>query len=173
MKTLAELKREVKSGTLEGKFIYHGNFGENLPVRLQGWRKLIDSNSVSIFFLTPDGKKSELRLDKASLVEYDGKTLTVFNPGYRELTEDEQSVMNAWNEKSSTPEFKAQAEVDALTDGSSTYWEKVFFFRDAGREYLMGFTRQRGMKYDFNTGKVQDDKIKGAVCMQYEIRKAA
>lgn len=173
MKTLAELKREAKSGTLEGKFIYHGNFGENLPVRLQGWRKLVDSNSVSIFFLTPDGKKSELRLDKASLVEYDGKTLTVFNAGYRDLTEEEQCVMNAWKEKSSTPQFKAQAEVDALTDGSSTYWAEVFYFRNAGYEYLMGLNKQRGMKYDFNSGKVQDDKIKGAVCMQYEIRKVA
>lgn len=173
MKTLADLKREAKSGTLEGKFIHHSQFGENLPMRLQGWRKLVDSNSVAIFFLTSDGKKSELRLDKASLVEYDGKTLTVFNAGYRDLTEEEQGVMNAWKEKSSTPQFKAQEEADALTDGSSTYWAKVAHFSKAGREYLMGFTKQRGMKYDFNTGKVHDDKIKGAVCMQYKIRKAA
>ena len=83
MKTLAELKREAKSGILEGKFIHHSQFGANLPKRLQGWRKLIDSNSVAIYFLTSDGKKSELRLDKASLVDYDGQTLTIFNAGYR------------------------------------------------------------------------------------------
>ncbi|MCI9290285.1 MAG: hypothetical protein HFE32_00600 [Clostridia bacterium] len=173
MKTLAELKREAKSGILEGKFIHHSQFGANLPKRLQGWRKLIDSNSVAIYFLTSDGKKSELRLDKASLVDYDGQTLTIFNAGYRDLTEEEKYVMNVWKEKSSTSQFKAQEELDALSDGSSTYWAKVFYFRKVGYEYLMGFNKQRGMKYDTIMGKVQDDKIKGTICMQYQIRRVA
>ena len=120
-----------------------------------------------------DGSLSELSIPKASLVEYDGAMLTVYNAGYRDLTVDEQRVMDGWNEKSSTPKFKAQAEIDALTDGSSTYWAEVAYFSRAGHEYLMCTKEQRGMRYDFIRNQVQDAKIKGTVCMQYEIRKIA
>ncbi len=173
MKTLADLKRDAKSGALEGRFTYHDMWKEGLPERLQGWRKLIDCNSVAVFFLNKDGKKSELRIGKASLVEYDGETLTIYYAGYRDLTENEQRVMDAWNKIASTDEYKERAHDDALTDGSSTYYQKLRFFRDAGYEYLMGLEEQRGMKYDFNTGKVRDDKVKGPICMRYELRKVA
>ena len=85
----------------------------------------------------------------------------------------ERKVMDEWNRISSTPEFKERGRVDALTDGSSTYYEKVAFFRKAGMEYLMGNERQRGLKYDSYLMKVQDDSIKGEVGMRYEIRKVA
>ena len=173
MKTLADLKRDAKSGTLEGRFTYHDMWKEDLPARLQGWRKLIASNSVSIFFQNADGNVSELQVKKASLVEYDGETLTIYYAGYRDLTADEQHVMDAWSKIASTDEYKERAHYDALTDGSSTYYQKLWFFRDAGYEYLMGLEEQRGMKYDFNTGKVRDDKVKGPICMRYEIRKVA
>lgn len=81
--------------------------------------------------------------------------------------------MDEWNRISSTPEFQERGRVDALTDGSSTYWEKVAYFRKAGMEYLMGNERQRGLKYDSYLMKVQDDSIKGEVGMRYEIRKVA
>lgn len=172
MKTLAELKREAKSGTLEGRMIIRGG-SDNIPDKLKDWRKIVGSNSVSIFFQMSDGSVSELGLPKASLVEYDGQTLTVYNAGFRDLTVDEQRVMDGWNEKSSTPEFKAQAEVDALTDGSSTYWAEVAYFRKVGYEYLRGTTEQRGLMYDSIQKQVRDAKIKGTVCMRYEIRKVA
>ena len=172
MKTLAELKREAKSGTLEGRMLIRGG-SDNIPDRLKAWRRIVASNSVSIFFQMDDGNVSELSLPKASLVEYDGSKLTVYYAGFRDLTVDEQRVMDGWKEKSSTPEFQRQAEVDALTDGSSTYWAEVAYFSRAGYEYLRGTKEQRGMKYDFNRGQVRDARIKGAVCMQYEIRKVA
>lgn len=173
MKTLADLKRDAKSGTLEGRFTYHSMWPEGLPERLQGWRKLIDSNSVAIVFLNEDGKKSELQIKKAALVEYDGETLTVYNAGYRDLTTDEQRVLDAWAKIAEKDDYKENARIDALTDGSSTYYQKLRFFKDAGYEYLIGLEEQRGMKYDWNTEKVRDDKVKGSVCMRYELRKAA
>lgn len=173
MKTLADLKRDAKSGTLEGRFTYHSMWQDGLPERLQGWRRIVDSNSVAIFFLTADGRKSELRLEKSSLVEYDGSSLTVYFAGYRDLNEAERRVMDEWNRISSTPDFKAREEADALTDGSSTYWSKVAYFRKAGMEYLMGNEKQHGLKYDWNLMKVRDDSIKGEVGMRYEIRKVA
>lgn len=134
---------------------------------------MVDSNSVAIFFQNADGKKSELRLEKSSLIEYDGNSLTVYFAGYRDLNAEERKVMDEWNRISGTPEFKERGRVDALTDGSSTYYEKVAYFRKAGMEYLMGNERQRGLKYDSYLMKVQDDSIKGEVGMRYEIRKVA
>ena len=173
MKTLADLKRDAKSGTLEGRFTFHSMWQDGLPERLQGWRRLVDSNSVAIFFQNADGKKSELRLEKSSLVEYDGNSLTVYFAGYRDLNAAERKVMDGWNKIASTPEYQERGRVDALTDGSSTYWEKVSYFRKAGMEYLMGNERQRGLKYDSYLMKVQDDSIKGEVGMRYENRKEA
>lgn len=168
--TLADLKRDAKSGTLEAKMTVRCGTTD-IPERLRGWRKIVDSNSVAIFILRQDGCKSELRLERSSLVEYDGETLIVYNAGYRSLNSLERRLMNEWNKKSGTPEFKHREEVDALTYCSSTYWSKVAYFRNAGMEYLMGCKKERGMKYDFATGTVQDDRIKGAVDMRYEIRK--
>ena len=81
--------------------------------------------------------------------------------------------MDGWHRITSTPEFKERGRVDALTDGSSTYYEKVAYFRKAGMEYLMGLERQCGLKYDNYLMKVQDDSIKGEVGMRYEIRRVA
>lgn len=164
MNTLADLKREAKRGTLEAKMTVRCGTTD-IPERLRGWRKVVDSNSVAIFVLLQDGCKSELRLERSSLVEYDGETLIVYNAGYRSLNSLEQRVMNEWSKKSSIQDFKSLEETDALTDGSSTYWRKVAYFRNAGMEYLMGCKKERGLKYDFATGTVQDDKIKGTVSM--------
>lgn len=160
MKTLADLKRDAKSGTLEGKLAFHSMWQDGLPERLQGWRRLIDSNSVAIFFLTADGRKSELRLEKASLVEYDGTSLTVYFAGHRDLNEAERKVMSEWNKKEQA-------------DSSLTYWSKLSHFKAAGMEYLMGDDKYGGLKYDSYLKKVRDDSIKGEVGMRYEIRKAA
>lgn len=172
MKSVAELKRDAKSGTLEARMVLHCG-SEDIPERLQGWRKLWGANSVAIFFLNRDGNPSELQLPKASLIEYDGETLTVYSAGYRDLTPAEQKVMDEWKAYSSTPEFTARAEADALTDGSSTYWSEVAHFSKAGMEYLMGTKKERGMKYDWNRQQVQDENVKGEVSMRYEIRKVA
>lgn len=168
--TLADLKREAKIGTLEAKMTVRCG-ATNIPEQLQGWRKIVDSNSVAIFIMRPDGRKSELRLEKSSLVDYDGEALIVYNSGCRSLNAMESQVMNGWKEKSNTQEFKRREEIDALTDGSSTYWSKVAYFRNAGMEYLMGCKKERGLKYDFVTRTIQDDRIKGVVSMRYEIRK--
>lgn len=170
--TLADLKRAAKTKTLEGRCVFHSMWQDGLPERLQGWRRIVDSNSVAIFFQNADGKKSELRLEKSSLVEYDGKSLTVYFAGYRDLNDVERKVMDGWKKIKSTPEFREREYSDAYTDGSSTYCSEVYYFRKAGMEYLMGLEKQRGLKYVSHLGKVQDDGIKAEVGMRYEIREA-
>lgn len=172
MKTLADLKRDAKSGTLEAKMMVRCG-STDIPEWLSGWRKIVDSNSVAIFVLRNDGRKSELPLKKASLVEYHGDSLTVYNSGLRDLTEQEQRVMNGWKQIAGTDEYKERAKNDVYTDGSSTYYQEKLYFENAGFGYLMGCKEERGMRLDYATGKVFDDKVKGSVSMRYEIRKIA
>lgn len=172
MKTLQDLKRDAKSGEYEARLILRC-VSTDIPERLQGWRRIIGSNSVAVFLATNDGRKSELPVPRASLVEYDGKTIKQYCAGYRCLTPEEQNVLEKWERYASAPDFIARAEADAYTDGTSTYWEKVAFFSRAGREYLMGSKKERGMVYDWQKDMVCDDNVKGTLSMVYEIRRVS
>jgi len=166
--SLANLKRDAKSGKLYGELVER--FGETEIIdRLKGRRKVVGANTVGITFLNTDGKKSECRIDRAALMEYTGDMLIVFNPGLRELNNEESKVMQGWKEIEQTDEYKHRAEIDALSDGSSTYWQRVKYFRDAGKEYLMGHDEQGGCKYDFNTGKIRDKSIRGDAILKYKM----
>lgn len=170
MKTIAQLKRDAKSGEYKGRMIIrNGNY--NIPERLNGWRKIVDSNTKSIFFLNNEGKKSELQLPKATLVEYTDNLLTIYNPGERELNENEKQVMNEWEKVTQTKEYKEKSLADIHTDSDMTFWKKIGFFRERDMIYLTGTETVRGMKYNAYNGKVIDDNIRGNICMQYEIRR--
>ena len=170
MKTLAELKREAKTGNMYLEMVYR--FGSDIPEKLKGKRKVIGSNSVSISLLTTDGRKSELRLEKASLVEYDGEMLTIYGAGSRELNEKEQDIVNEWKKITSTKEYKEKAYNDAISDGSITYWKEKIFFKDKGALYLMGVEKQKGLLYDFNANLIIDENIKGKKELQYKVYKS-
>lgn len=160
MKTLAQLKRDAKAGNIEARMTYR--FGTEIPERLQGWRRMVNSNSVAIFFKNADGKESELRIRTAALIDYDEKAITVYGIGQRELTKEERAVMDEWNSKK-----------DELTKNYyEPYWAKKYFFERHHMEHLEGFEFVRGLKYDFNTGKVYDMQVRGDVELRYELRTA-
>ena len=164
MKTLAQLKRDAKSGKLFAEMIiFHGL--NNIPERLQGERQVIDSNSVGIKFLNSDGKKSELRIESANLIEYTDENITVYKKGERELTEQEKAIFDKWE----TLRDKKQEEIDLLSDGSTTFYRHKHFFIDSGYEYLLGYEIKQGKKYNMSTGKVMDNSIKGEIEWQYKI----
>ena len=167
--TLAELKRVAKQGILEGNMVYR--FGSDIPERLKGFRKIIDANTVGIMFMNNDGKKSTLDILGASLVSWDDNSLSIFNPGERELTQDELSVMNEWKAIENTPQHQQQAENDALTDGSLTFWQKRKFFTDRGYEYLHVGNNKKA--YNHNTNKVRDNTVQGDLIIKYELRKVS
>ncbi len=168
IKSLAELKRQARTGQYEAKMIFR--YGKDIPEQMQGWRRIVTADSVGIYFLRPDGNLSELRLEKASLVEYDGAILTVFQAGRRSLNEAEKTVMEGWLRKRNTDGFREQEMVDALTDESSTYFQEISYFANAGYEYLAGHKKQKGLRYELHSGLIIDDKIKGDVEFQYEVR---
>lgn len=170
-KTLAELKKDCKNGLIEVEMQAAGMWANGLPERLKGWRRAIGANSVAVFFLNSEGKKSELQLSNASLIEYTENTLTVYKPGARDFTEDEKRILREWEKVTETPEYKLQAERDIYTDGSTTYYKQKYFFKDRNAEYLLGYDWQAGKKYDYNTGRVLDKKIKGEPELVYNVRR--
>ena len=64
---------------------------------------------------------------------------------------------------------RSQSEIDILTDTNVMYWKKKQYFEQNDMEYLLGHNTIRGLRYDFNTGKIKDDKIKGDIELKYEV----
>lgn len=163
-KSLSELKRNAMEKKIEMRLSPVGMWSDGLPERLQGWRKAISANSNSITLLNGEGRESKLYIDCASLIEYDNNRLTVYAAGLRELTDNEKKIINEWSAVQ-----KERAEKYPYSDD---YWAKKSFFEQRKAEHLLGYEYIRGCKYDYNTGKVYDKKIKGNVQLQYEIRVA-
>ena len=165
MKTLAQLKRDAKSGNLYAEMIYR--WGTKIPENLQGKRRIIDSNSVGIKFLNQNGSTSDLSIKSANLVEYDENFITIYDSGERDLNEKEKAIFSKWE----TMRDIEQEKIDCLTDTNVTYYRRKKFFIDAGYEYLLGYDKKQGKRYVNYTNKVRDDKIKGDMLIQYKILK--
>lgn len=181
-KTLSELKRLAKTGRLYATMTIRCGepaTNDNLPERLKGERQIINSNSVGIFFKNTDGTPSELYIKNAALTEFTGNELTIYAPGYREPNLQEQAVLDDWQKITESEEYKHQMDIDCLSDGSSCYWKKEYFFKEHDMEYLLGFDEKRGAKLDWNVKNrgdkafIRDASICGAISMQYAIREMA
>lgn len=180
MKSLAQLKRDAKTGTIKTRCIFWCGkpISDDTPERITGVRPIVGSNSKSIFFLRSDGQKSELSIDRASLIDYTDDAIVTYYPGYRPPTASEQRILDGWSEIESTKDFQDQLQRDVYTDGSSTYWQEVKYFRDHDASYLMGFEEKKGCKLDFNRrGKdpafIRDKNVRGEIENIYLIEKGA
>lgn len=166
IKTLTQLKKDAKAGNLFAEMIIRQGTTD-IPDMIKGKRQIIDANSVGITFLNNDKKKSELRIECSALLEYTDDHITIYDAGLRDLTVDEQAIFDKWESKRD----KKQENIDALTDGSTSFYQQKRFFTELGYEYLLGYEKKQGKKFDFNTRKVYDNSIKGNICMQYLICK--
>lgn len=161
MKTLAELKRDANSGRMSAVLIEHyGHTGDDIPERLRGRRKAVRTNSIALFFQNCDGKESELRFRSANLVEYDGNTLTVYEAGIRDLTEEEKAVLAEWK--------RIEDEYTAKNPWSDTYWKRKDYFANCSCPWLAGHDTIRGKRYQYD-GKVRDNAVKGTVILKYDV----
>lgn len=150
-KSRANLFRDAKSGKLSLELIErYGN--TKLPTHMQGKRKVIKANTVSLKLQNKDGKVSTLDIPKATLIEYMYDTLIIYDAGYRKPTSN-----------------------DAYSDGSSSYWKEKAFFKKHNATYLMGFEMEHGLLLDFNRRKdgkenfIKDEKIKGKPILKYDV----
>lgn len=175
-KTLADLKRDAKAGTISLELLPVGHWADGVADRVKGIRKVVGANSVGITLERADGKgTSACDIKKASLIEYTDDSLKIYYAGYREPTVEEKAVLKEWESISSTAEFKERALYDAMTDCSTTYWQEKSFFDRKGMLYLMGYEEQRGCRLDINrksngdTAFIRDDKIKGEIELEYKV----
>ena len=157
--TLAQLKREANAQSISAEMIYR--YGEEIPERLRGIRKATRANTVAVFFQNADGRESELSIKAASLIDYDGDTLTIYEAGKRQPNAEEKAILQAYE--------KAKAEHEKNNPFSDGYWFKVSFFnKSKPYDYLSGFETIRGKRYNYD-GTITDNAIKGEAIIKYRI----
>lgn len=148
-KSRANLFRDAKSGKLSLELVERFS-NTNIPINMQGKRKVVKANTVSLKLQNKDGKVSTLDIPKATLIEYMYDTLIIYDAGYRKPTSLEQKILNEWGNIEKTKEYKEQCINDAYSDGSSSYWKEKAFFKKHNAEYLMGLEMEKGLLLDFN-----------------------
>ena len=100
MKSLADLKKDLCIGTKVKRLFGPKNNGDILTVTR--------TQSNGLWF-----NKSWLDFPPASLLDYDGKIISIYEPGNRSLTTEEQRIID------NRPIDKKQSEIDMLSDGST------------------------------------------------------
>lgn len=158
---LADLKRDAANGKIKLELVErYGKTGEEIPERIRGIRAVSRINTVAIFLANDDGVESELRFVSAKLVEYDGKSLTIYERGERDLTEQEQKILADW-QKIEDDYYKQNPHGDA-------YWKKKDYFKKCPCPWLNGYETVRGKYYNYN-GKVLDNQVRGNAILKYNV----
>lgn len=158
---LADLKRDAASGKIRLELVErYGKTGEEIPERIRGIRTVSRINTVAIFLANVDGVESELRFDSAKLVEYDGKSLTIYERGERDLTEQEQKILADWQ--------KIEDDYYQRNPHGDAYWKKKDYFKNCPCPWLAGYETVRGKYYKYN-GKVLDNQVRGNAILKYNV----
>jgi len=164
MKTLAELKRDAQTGRMI--LTLTERYGStDIIERLQGDRPVVGVNTVALKLMNKDGQTSELRLDNAKLTEYDGDTLTIYNPAYRDLTDNETKVLVSARAK--RDEYDKQ-----YPFGNGGYWLQKDYIAKSDCPWMEGYDFIKGKKYDQSRNKVVDKSIKGDAILRYKVTMA-
>lgn len=159
MKTLADLKRDIVGKQLI--LIERDGKTENIL------RTVIAVKSNEIVLQKTDGNKSYLEIPKATLLDYDGKTIKIYNAGNRDLNKEEQMI------KDNEPKDEKQDERDMLSDGSTMFHRREHYYKEKGYEYLFGGSKKiqgKRLTHDNHIPKIRDDAIKGKISLIYEIQ---
>ena len=162
--TLAQFKRDAQTGHMGLELLER--YGKKESTRIICPVIKVQQRGVC---LKRNDRESYLAIPFASLIEYDGAYLKVYDKGKRDLNELEQKVMNGWKQIANTPEFKKREEYDLISDGSSTYYQKKFYFYNSSCPYL--FTDTERLSYSIEDNKVRDSKIKGKCILKYKVHK--
>lgn len=162
MKTMVQFKRDAASGKMRLELFER--YGKtDFPETFKGVRNVVKTNSVEITLVNQDGVKSVMRYGRASLMEYDGDTLVLYNPGYRDLTAQEESILAEWR--------KIKEEYVAKNPYGNAYWKMKDYFDNCPCPWLAGFEPVRGKElvYDGDKRKIRDSSIKGEAILKYHV----
>lgn len=161
MKTLAEFKRDATSGKIALElYEYYGK--TEIPENLLGVRSISKVNTVGVTLRNTRGEESYLDIGHASLIEYDGETLTVYSPGYRQPTAAEQATLDEWVKIAEEYQKKDPC-------GNSWHWKYEDYFEKSPCPWMCGSKEIRGKKYIHYSGEVRDRAIKGDAILKYRI----
>jgi hypothetical protein len=172
MKTLADFKREMIIGK---KMMMTSAYGKTEGGKIGMERHIIKTQTNGVYLARDPNSKEGSWLDypKASLMEYDGKTLKTYDAGYRELTDEEKKVNK--NMPSHLKENEQKVQDDMMTDGSQMYWTDKRYLKEQGMEHL-SFSEHKGMKLDYDRDSdnrdhlmIRDDKVRGKEVLVYKI----
>lgn len=175
MRTLADLKKALHVGAAVKMTGFYGDrdAGENRRSKLLGIVRYVVKVNTTGVYLNEDKaatKGSFLDWPKASLLEFDGKNIKIYQSGTRPLTEIEARIL------AGQPVDKEQSQQDMMTDGSTMFNRGKRYFTDVegGKYYyLFGTERQCGKRLttDRATGQqvIDDDDCKGVIGLCYEL----
>lgn len=161
---LAEFKRKAAEGRISLELInWHGETNpDEFPERLRGIRAVVKTNTVAVFLQGQESMKhSELMLKTAKLFECDGETLSVFRPGYRLPTKEEQALLDAWDQ--------IEKEYEEKYPYGDCFWKKKHFFEKSAYPYMSGFEPDGPRKYKPEKKMVLDYQVRGDLVLQYKI----
>jgi hypothetical protein len=158
-KTFTDLKRALVPGA---KLILVERFGK--PENQERIIKKVQTNAIAF---DKNGTLSWLPFPTASLVEFDGKRVTFYGQGLRELTEDEKRILD------NQPSDPKQGEIDALSDGSTMFYRRQAYFRQQNSIHLTTYNKGKHLRYvRTEDGKdkpmIDDPTVRGKVELVYE-----
>lgn len=162
--TLAQFKRDASTGHMGLELIER--YGKKIDKPIIVPVVKVQSNGA---YLKRGDKESFLDYPYASLFVYTGNMVKVYESGLRSLNPTEEMVMRQWHQISNNPQFRERARIDALSDGNYTNRQEELFFKQSPCPYL--YTERNGLRYDHNTGKVYDPKVKGKCVLVYRVHK--
>lgn len=129
---------------------------------LKDIRKVTRVNTVGITLVNKEGKESQLDFVSAKLFEYTGDTVIVYKAGFRDLTEQEQSVLDKW--------IKIRDEY--IKQNYSTYslsLKEKDYFENCPCPWMSGLKTVRGKRYDGYLEKVKDYAVKDRPILKYHV----
>lgn len=170
MKTKAEFMREAKTNNIKLKLIGGRNYEwikEKRPQNLNPRAIVkVQTNAIYLEGEENNGEGSYLSIPAASLIEYDGNVLNIYNAGIREMNEEEKS-----NAQKAEIERKRYAEQNPY---GNDYWHMKDFYKKCSTPWISFLSDKiKGKKAASGSdyGKIIDDAIKGELILQYAIEK--
>lgn len=121
----------------------------------------VQTNAVALLDPVKPGGKSWLFLPPASLLEYNQKTLRIYEPAYRFYNKKEIEASMLWESQRDPNAYELSTNAEFYRE--QAFWEKQ------GMEYMFGVERKNGMKKNGNLQLITDTHIKGNLSLEYEV----
>lgn len=124
----------------------------------------LQTNAIYLEGTENYGRGSYLEIPQSSLMEYDGKTLSIYNFGIREMTEEEKENEQKAIEERKTYEIK--------NPYSESFWHMKEWYSKCSTPWIGTMLdwikgKKRGQGNDYN--RIMDKSIKGKLVLQYKV----